>query len=43
MDDIDFSRCLKIPRRAVRGKAILSAGILTEWQKEWLYGSKKNY
>ncbi len=43
LDDIDYARCLKIPRGAVRGKAILSGGILTEWQKDWLYGSKKDY
>ncbi len=41
--DIDYSRSLKVARSAVLGKAILCGGVLTEWRKDWLYGSKKDY
>ena len=42
-EDIDYSRCLKVEKTSVRGKALLSGGVLTEWRKGWLYGSKKDY
>lgn len=27
----------------VTGKAILCGGLIIEWRKEWMWGSKKDY
>ncbi len=43
MGDIQYGTRLKVRRTAVKGKAILCGGILSEWKKEWLYESKKDY
>ncbi len=43
VEDIDYTRTVKVARSAIKGKAILSGGVLTEWRKEWMYGSKKDY
>ena len=41
--DIQYGTLLKIKKAAVQGKAILCGGVLTEWKKEWLFDSKKDY
>ncbi len=43
MGDIEYGTRLKIKKESVTGKAMLCGGYLTEWKKDWLFDSKKDY
>ncbi len=40
---MDYSRKLRIPREQVVGKAMVCGDVISEWPKEWLNQSKKDY
>ena len=40
---VDYSRKLRIPRGQVMGKAMVCGNTISEWPKEWLNQSKKDY
>ncbi len=41
--EINYARRIRIPKNKLKGKAMLCGKVLTEWQKDWLGGSKKDY
>ena len=41
--EVQYGTRLKVKKAAVKGKAILCGGTLSEWRKEWLFESKKDY
>ncbi len=42
-DGINYNRRVHVKRSKITGKAMVCGKIMTEWRKEWIGGSKKDY
>ncbi len=41
--EVNYHRRIRVKKAKLTGKGMLCGKILTEWRREWLGGSKKDY